>query len=39
MGSNLDYLRQTVAHLDELGIVDGPLHRLLRIAEEAAAAP
>jgi glutathione-specific gamma-glutamylcyclotransferase len=29
-GSNLDYLVNTVRHLDELGIVDGPLHRLLR---------
>jgi glutathione-specific gamma-glutamylcyclotransferase len=29
-GSNLDYLANTVRHLDELGIVDGPLHRLLR---------
>ncbi len=37
MGTNLDYLRSTVAHLDELGIGDGALHRLLRIVEEAAA--
>ncbi|HZT19495.1 MAG TPA: gamma-glutamylcyclotransferase [Dongiaceae bacterium] len=29
-GSNIDYLANTVCHLDELGIVDGPLHRLLR---------
>jgi cation transport protein ChaC len=29
-GTNLDYLANTVCHLDELGIVDGPLHRLLR---------
>lgn len=27
-GSNLDYLESTVAHLDELGIADGPLHEL-----------
>jgi cation transport protein ChaC len=33
-GSNLDYLRNTVAHLDELGIADGPLHRLLAMAEK-----
>lgn len=25
-GINVDYLRSTVAHLDELGITDGPLH-------------
>jgi cation transport protein ChaC len=35
-GSNLDYLRNTVRHLDELGIADGPLHRLLEQAEKAA---
>jgi glutathione-specific gamma-glutamylcyclotransferase len=29
-GSNIDYLANTVCHLDELGIADGPLHRLLR---------
>jgi cation transport protein ChaC len=34
-GSNLDYLRNTVRHLDELGIADGPLHRLLIQAEKA----
>lgn len=28
-GPNIDYLVNTVAHLDELGISDGPLHRLL----------
>jgi cation transport protein ChaC len=32
-GSNRDYLIQTVRHLDELGIADGPLHRLLRLVE------
>ena len=32
-GSNLDYLRNTVRHLDELGIADGPLHRLLSDAD------
>jgi len=33
-GSNRDYLAQTVSHLDELGIVDGPLHRLQRLVED-----
>lgn len=28
-GPNIDYLRNTVAHLDELGIVDCALHKLL----------
>jgi glutathione-specific gamma-glutamylcyclotransferase len=28
-GANVDYLAQTVGHLDELGIPDGALHRLL----------
>ena len=32
-GSNRDYLANTVAHLDELGIGDGPLHRLQRLVE------
>jgi len=27
-GSNRDYLANTIAHLDELGIADGPLHRI-----------
>lgn len=31
-GTALDYLQQTVAHLDEFGIGDGPLHRILRAA-------
>jgi cation transport protein ChaC len=29
-GNNPDYLRSTVEHLDELGIADGPIHRLLQ---------
>ncbi|MGH6931273.1 MAG: gamma-glutamylcyclotransferase, partial [Dongiaceae bacterium] len=29
-GSNLEYLENTVRHLDELGIADCPMHRLLR---------
>jgi glutathione-specific gamma-glutamylcyclotransferase len=32
-GSNRDYLAQTVRHLDELGIADGPLHRLQRLVK------
>lgn len=32
-GSSFDYLRNTVSHLDQLGIVDGPLHRILELAE------
>ena len=32
-GSNLDYLINTVRHLDEIGVPDGPLHRLLRLVE------
>ncbi len=32
-GSNRKYLENTVTHLDELGIGDGPLHRLLRLVE------
>ena len=35
-GHCLDYLQSTVRHLDELGIPDGPVHRLVRLAEEAA---
>ncbi|CCQ74823.1 gamma-glutamylcyclotransferase [Magnetospira sp. QH-2] len=30
-GTSRDYLTQTVAHLDALGIPDGPLHQLLRL--------
>lgn len=34
-GSNRDYLAQTVAHLQELGIADGHLRRLLHAVDEA----
>ena len=34
-GACLDYLQNTIRHLDDLGIVDGPLHRIVRLAEEA----
>lgn len=33
MGTNVAYLENTVRHLDELGVVDGPLHDLLRRIE------
>ena len=33
-GSDRDYLINTVRHLDELGIADGPLHRLLRLVKK-----
>ncbi|HRK95012.1 MAG TPA: gamma-glutamylcyclotransferase [Rhodospirillales bacterium] len=36
-GNALDYLRNVVAHLDAIGIADGPLHRVLALAEEPAA--
>lgn len=32
-GSNREYLENTVRHLDELGIGDGPMHRLLQRVE------
>lgn len=35
-GSNLEYVENTVRHLDELGIADGALHRLLRVVEKQA---
>jgi cation transport protein ChaC len=35
-GSNREYLENTVGHLDELGIGDGPLHRLLRLVNGTA---
>ncbi|MFQ5765636.1 MAG: gamma-glutamylcyclotransferase [Rhodospirillales bacterium] len=34
-GACLDYLRNTIRHLDELGIPDGPLHRIVKLAEAA----
>ena len=33
-GNALDYLRNVVAHLDAIGIADGPLHRVLALAEQ-----
>lgn len=34
-GNSLDYLRNVVSHLDAIGIADGPLHRVLALAEAA----
>ena len=33
-GDNRDYLENTVAHLDDLGISDGPAHELWRLVEK-----
>jgi cation transport protein ChaC len=35
MGSNRDYLRNTVQHLEEMGIADTSLHRILKLVEKA----
>lgn len=32
-GSNREYLTNTIAHLDELGIADGPLHAVQKLVE------
>jgi len=32
-GPNRDYLRSTLDHLDEFGIADGPLHRIMAFIE------
>jgi cation transport protein ChaC len=34
MGSNRDYLRNTVQHLEEMGIADCSLHRILKLVEQ-----
>ena len=34
LGRARDYLHNTVVHLDELGITDGPMHRLLALVED-----
>jgi cation transport protein ChaC len=34
-GTALDYLRNVIRHLDDLGIADGPLHCVLKAAEAA----
>jgi glutathione-specific gamma-glutamylcyclotransferase len=33
-GKCIDYLAETIAHMDELGIADGPLHRLLEAVQK-----
>ena len=33
-GTNVAYLENTVRHLDELGVADGPLHDVLRLVRE-----
>ncbi len=35
MGSNRDYLRNTVRHLEEMGIADTSLHRILKLVEQS----
>ena len=35
MGSNRDYLRNTVQHLEEMGIADTSLHRILKLVERS----
>ena len=34
MGSNRDYLRNTVQHLEEMGIADCSLHRILKLVDQ-----
>jgi glutathione-specific gamma-glutamylcyclotransferase len=34
-GTSLDYLRNVIRHLDQIGIADGPLHQVLAAAEAA----
>ena len=33
-GPNVDYLKSTLTHLDEFGIADGPLHRIMALIEK-----
>jgi glutathione-specific gamma-glutamylcyclotransferase len=33
-GSNREYLRNTVQHLEDMGIADGRLHRILKLLEQ-----
>ena len=39
IGRCADYLRQTVLHLDALGVADGPMHRLLELVGQAGVPP
>ena len=32
-GRAIDYLRNVIRHLDEIGIAEGPLHRVLKAAD------
>lgn len=32
-GPNVEYLKSTLTHLDEFGIADGPLHRIMELIE------
>ncbi|MNC93383.1 hypothetical protein D3C83_99990 [compost metagenome] len=34
-GPNLDYVANTIAHLDALGLAESRLHRLLALAQRA----
>ena len=34
-GPNVEYLKSTLEHLDEFGIADGPLHRIMELIEKA----
>jgi len=34
-GKCVDYFAETIAHMDELGIADGPLHRLLAAVQDS----
>lgn len=33
-GPNKDYLKSTVDHLDEFGIADGPLHKIMKLVDQ-----
>jgi cation transport regulator ChaC len=33
-GTNREYLRNTVKHLEDMGIADGRLHRILKLLEQ-----
>ncbi len=39
LGSSMEYLENTVAHLDELGFSDGPMHDILKRARAYSGAP
>lgn len=33
-GSSLDYLKNTLEHLDDMGIIEGPLHQICELAQK-----